>query len=59
MQVKYTANMPIFVAIVFFLGLGLGHTMKKTDSLITPALFHAGADACFMIEVFTNLGVKI
>ena len=59
MQVTYTANVPIFVVIVFFLGLGLGHTMQKTDSLIAPAFFHAGADTCFMIDVFTNLGVTI
>jgi membrane protease YdiL (CAAX protease family) len=59
MQVTYTANVPIFVLMVFFLGLGLGHAMQKTDSLIAPALFHAGADTCFMIDVFTNLGANI
>ena len=59
MQITFTSSVPIFVVIVFFLGLGLGHTMQKTDSLIAPALFHAGADTCFMIEIFTNLGVTI
>lgn len=59
MQVKYTSDVPIFVIIVFILGLGLGHSMQKTDSLIAPALFHAGADMCFIIDIFINSGVTI
>ena len=32
---------------------------QKTDSLIAPVLFHADADTCFMIDIFTNSGVNI
>ncbi|MEO1037350.1 MAG: CPBP family intramembrane glutamic endopeptidase [Pseudomonadota bacterium] len=59
MQVTYTADVPVFLVIVFFLGLGLGHVMQRTDSLIAPVLFHAGADIPFMVDIFANQGANI
>lgn len=59
MQVSYTADVPIFLVIVFLLGLGLGHVMQRTDSLIAPVLFHAGADIPFMVDIFVNHGASV
>jgi hypothetical protein len=40
----YAASLPIFLAIVFGLGLAWAITTVKTDSLWGAVLFHAGAD---------------
>ncbi len=40
----YSSSMTMFLVITFLLGLGFGELMKRTNSLIGSALFHAGAD---------------
>ena len=59
MNVSYTPDVAVFLVIVFFLGLGLGHVMQRTNSLIAPVLFHAGADVAFMTEIFISQGVSL
>lgn len=51
---KYTPYLLIFLIIVFFLGLALGTVMQKTDSILGPSLFHAGADIPIVIGFFSN-----
>jgi len=45
----------IYLVIFFFLGLGFGATMQKTDSLLGSILFHAGADIPAILSVFSVL----
>lgn len=43
--ISYTANVMLFLVVfVFPLGLFGGYLMRKTDSVLAPAIFHAGAD---------------
>lgn len=58
MQVTYQdpSQMVGFVTIVFIFGILWGTCMYKTDSLIAPVLFHAGADVFIMIDVFKSFG---
>jgi membrane protease YdiL (CAAX protease family) len=57
-QATYQAPSQIigFVTIVFILGTLWGSTMYKTNSLIAPVLFHAGADVLIIIDVFKSFG---
>jgi len=50
----YTASLPIFLAIVFFLGLAFGAVTQKTDSLLGAILFHAGTDIPAVLGYFSN-----
>lgn len=55
MKVEYVASGEIlrFLGAVFVLALVWGYMMQKTDSLIGPALFHAGADLLLFSSLFT------
>ncbi len=55
MKVEYVASGEIFrfLAAVFVLAIVWGYIMQKTDSLIGPALFHAGADLLLFSSLFT------
>jgi membrane protease YdiL (CAAX protease family) len=55
MKVGYVASGEIlgFLGAVFVLALVWGYIMQKTDSLIGPALFHAGADLLLFSSLFT------
>lgn len=55
LQVTYVTHTIGFLIVVFFLGLLLGSTMKKTNSIIAPTLIHAGADMMMIIPVFMKL----
>ena len=54
-QVTYVTHILGFIIIVFMLGLFLGSTMKKTNSIIAPTLIHAGADMMMILPAFINL----
>lgn len=58
MHVTYQDSSQIigFVAIVFIFGILWGSTMYKTNSLIAPVLFHAGADVIIILDVFKSFG---
>jgi len=56
-QVTFAANLPVFLLIVFFLGLVWGYIMQKTDNIWGSFLFHAGAGALIIIDAFTGYGV--
>jgi len=45
----------IYLIITFFLGLGFGAVMQKTDSVLAAILFHAGADIPVILAVFSVL----
>jgi membrane protease YdiL (CAAX protease family) len=45
----------LYFIMTFFLGLGFGAVMQKTDSVIGSVLFHAGADIPVLIAVFSYL----
>ncbi len=55
MKVEYVASGEIlrFLGAVFVLAIVWGYMMQKTDSLIGPALFHAGADLLLFSSLFT------
>ncbi len=53
--VQYTTEILIFLPITLLLGLGFGLLMQKTDSLLGPVLFHAGADVPVIIAIFSGL----
>ncbi|HXQ11612.1 MAG TPA: CPBP family intramembrane glutamic endopeptidase [Caulobacteraceae bacterium] len=43
--ISYTTNVILFLILfVFPLGLFCGYLMRRTDSVLAPAIFHAGAD---------------
>ncbi len=43
-QVQYSRSLPIFLAVALIQGLILGYLMQKSESLLAPAIFHAGID---------------
>jgi membrane protease YdiL (CAAX protease family) len=55
LKVEYVASGEIlkFLATVFVLAMVWGYMMQKTESLIGPALFHAGADLLLFSSLFT------
>jgi membrane protease YdiL (CAAX protease family) len=52
-SLPFSETSMILLVVVFFLGLGFGAVMQKTDSLLGAFLFHAGADIPFMLAVFS------
>lgn len=57
LQVEFTPNLPVFLVIVFALGLLWGWIMQRTGSIIAPALFHAGADMLIISDAARAFGV--
>ena len=55
MKVEYVISGEIlrFLGVVFVLAIVWGYMMQKTDSLIGPFLFHAGADLLLFSSLFT------
>jgi hypothetical protein len=45
----------ILLVLFFFLGLGFGAVMQKTNSIVGALLFHAGVDIPVMIMTFSVL----
>ena len=43
-QVQYSRSLPIFLAVALIQGLVLGYLMQKSESMLAPAIFHAGID---------------
>jgi len=54
MKVEYvlSGETLTFLAMVFVLALVWGYLMQKTDSILGPALFHAGADLLLFSSLF-------
>jgi len=50
----YTTSLPVFLVIVFLLGLAFGAVMQKTDSVLGSILFHAGTDVPVVLGYFSN-----
>lgn len=59
LQVEFTANLPVFLVVVFGLGLLWGWIMQRTGSIIAPALFHAGADMLIISDAARAFGVGL
>ncbi len=57
--VQFTASLPTFLLIVFFLGLLWGWIMQRTGSVLAPALFHAGVDMLIIADAFESFGISI
>ncbi len=53
-NVSYTPFLPLFLGINLILGLVLGALMRRTNSLLGPAIFHAGADVPIILALFSN-----
>jgi len=53
--VVYTSENLMFLVVTFFLGLLYGFMIRKTDSLLSSILFHAGTDIFIIIGVFSTL----
>ena len=56
--VLFTASLPMFLMIVFLLGLLCGWIMQRTGSVLAPALFHAGIDMLIIADVFAAFAIK-
>jgi membrane protease YdiL (CAAX protease family) len=54
----FTASLPMFLIIVFLLGLLWGWIMQRTGSVLAPALFHAGVDMLIIADVFAAFGIR-
>jgi membrane protease YdiL (CAAX protease family) len=54
--VGYTADILIFIGMLFPLSLVWGWTLQKTDSLWGSILFHAAMDIPIVLGLFSNLG---
>jgi membrane protease YdiL (CAAX protease family) len=52
LQATFTPSLPLFLVVVFLLGLLWGYIIQRTDSLLASVLFHAGADVFIMIDFF-------
>lgn len=59
LQVEFTANLPVFIVVVFGLGLLWGWIMQRTGSIMAPALFHAGADMLIISDAVRAFGVGL
>jgi membrane protease YdiL (CAAX protease family) len=57
LDVNFTAFLPMFLMIVFLLGLLWGWIMQRTGSLLAPALFHAGIDMLIIADFFVSFGI--
>jgi membrane protease YdiL (CAAX protease family) len=57
MGVHFTASLPMFLMIVFLVGLLCGWIMQRTESLLAPALFHAGIDMLIIGDAFAAFGI--
>jgi membrane protease YdiL (CAAX protease family) len=57
LQVEFTASIPVFVFVVFLLGLLFGWIMQRTESILAPALIHAGVDMLVIADAFAAYGV--
>ncbi|MBN2389698.1 MAG: CPBP family intramembrane metalloprotease [Anaerolineae bacterium] len=53
--VGYTADILIFIGMLFPLSLAWGWTLQKTDSLWGSILFHAAMDIPIAVGIFSNL----
>jgi membrane protease YdiL (CAAX protease family) len=51
--VTYTPVLLVFLAIVFLLGLFAGYLMRKTNGVLTPAIFHGALDMGIYIAFLT------
>ena len=54
--VGYSADILIFIAILFPLSLAWGGLAQKTDSLWGSILFHAAMDIPIVVGIFSNIG---
>lgn len=54
-SLPFTPFLLVYWVLTFFLGLGFGATMQKTDSVLGSILFHAGTDIPVIIAVFSLL----
>jgi uncharacterized protein len=54
MQVKYSADVLLFLVIIFPLALGWGYLIQKSDALWGSILFHAGADIPVILGIFSK-----
>ena len=54
--VGYTADILIFIGMLFPLSLAWGWVLQKTDSLWGSVLFHAAMDIPIILGLFSNLG---
>lgn len=57
LQVTFIPSLPIFLIATFLFGLLWGYIMQKTQSIVAPALFHAGVDTLILIDFLANLGI--
>jgi membrane protease YdiL (CAAX protease family) len=57
MQVGYAPDMAPFLAVLFGLAVAWGYLMQRSESVLGPALFHAGADTLIMLQIFAMYGV--
>nr|MDO8114842.1 CPBP family intramembrane metalloprotease [Candidatus Sigynarchaeota archaeon] len=53
--IRFDFTTIIYLVLFFFLGLGFGAIMQKTNSILGAVLFHAGADIPVMIMTFSLL----
>ncbi|MCP4901166.1 MAG: CPBP family intramembrane metalloprotease [bacterium] len=59
LTVTYTPDLLFFLGILFVLAVIWAWVMQKTESIIGPTLFHAGADVIIVLGVFHSMGVSL
>jgi membrane protease YdiL (CAAX protease family) len=55
LQPVITPFVMIYLVLTFFLGLGFGEVIQRTDSLLGAILFHAAADIPVILAIFSFL----
>jgi membrane protease YdiL (CAAX protease family) len=58
LEVEFTTFLPWFIILAFLLGLLLGWIMRRTDSILAPALIHAGIDTLIIQDAFASYGIS-
>jgi membrane protease YdiL (CAAX protease family) len=58
LKVEFTPFLPGFIILAFLLGLLFGWIMQRTDSILAPALLHAGIDTLIIQDAFASYGIS-
>jgi membrane protease YdiL (CAAX protease family) len=58
LEVEFPPFLPGFIILAFLLGLLFGWIMQRTDSILAPALLHAGIDTLIIQDAFASYGIS-
>jgi membrane protease YdiL (CAAX protease family) len=58
LEAEFTAFLPWFIILAFLIGLLLGWIMQRTDSILAPALIHAGINTLILQDALASYGIN-